>query len=183
MEVLKIYTDGGCSGNQFDTNTGGWGSILVFGDNEKELYGGEKNTTNNRMELTALLMSFNALKRDNLSIEVYSDSSYLVNCFKEKWYENWQKNGWKNSTKKPVENKDLWENLIPFIEKNEISFFKIKGHVNLSSKVINSKELYRKFIEFNGNRFSYEEFEHIVNMNNRADSLAQKGIEEQISNE
>ena len=95
MTVLRIYTDGGCSGNQSDENIGGWGAILEFGENKKELRGGELNTTNNRMEMTALLEAFRALKKEGLEIEIFSDSSYLMNCFREKWYETWRRNGWK----------------------------------------------------------------------------------------
>lgn len=81
--------------------------MLEYGDYRKELYGGELNTTNNRMEMTALLEALNALKKEGLVIEVFSDSSYLMNCFRQKWYENWQKNGWQTAAKKPVENKDV----------------------------------------------------------------------------
>ncbi len=178
MAILKIYTDGGCSGNQSDENIGGWGAILVFGDVEKELYGGELNTTNNRMEMTALLEAFKALKKDNLTIQVFSDSSYLMDCFRKKWYINWTRNGWKTANKKPVENKDLWEGLLPFIEINNISFYRVKGHVNLSSKVTDFKKLYQKFLEWNGDNFTYEDFEYVTNMNNRADGLANKAMDE-----
>ena len=95
MSILRIYTDGGCSGNQERTNLGGWGALLEFGETKKELWGSEANTTNNRMELTAVIEAFKALKRDGLDIEVFSDSSYVANCFREKWYESWEKNNWK----------------------------------------------------------------------------------------
>ena len=101
-KVLRIYTDGGCSGNQNEENIGGWGAILEFGSAVKELYGGEANTTNNRMEMTALLEAFRAIRKPGQSIQVFSDSSYLMDCFRKKWYENWQANGWKTSQKKPV---------------------------------------------------------------------------------
>jgi ribonuclease HI len=81
--VLRIYTDGGCSGNQVDENVGGWGAVLEFGDAVKELYGGEKNTTNNRMEMMALLEAFKAIKKEGQTIEVFSDSSYLMDCFRK----------------------------------------------------------------------------------------------------
>lgn len=90
MDILRIYTDGGCSGNQESVNFGGWGAILEMGEHQKELWGGEINTTNNRMELTAVIEAFNALKRDGLCIHVFSDSSYVTNCFREKWYEAWE---------------------------------------------------------------------------------------------
>ena len=111
--ILRIYTDGGCSGNQNDENLGGWGAILEFGQAVKEIYGSEKNTTNNRMEMTALLEAFRAIKKEDQDIHVFSDSSYLMECFREKWYEKWIRNGWKTSSKKPVENRELWEALCP----------------------------------------------------------------------
>lgn len=179
MAILRIYTDGGCSGNQSDENIGGWGAILEFGENKKELYGGELNTTNNRMEMTALLEAFKALKKEGLDIEIFSDSSYLMNCFREKWYENWQKNGWKNSQKKPVENRDLWEALLLQTAKHRsISFYRVKGHVNLNSKSTNFDSLYEKFLEWNGASFTFEDFKYITLMNNRADELCNIAIDE-----
>ena len=108
MAILKIYTDGACSGNQNKENVGGWGAILEYGSHQKELYGGEINTTNNRMEMTALLKALEAVKLEGQKIWVFSDSAYLMDCFRKKWYENWQKNGWKTAGKKAVENQDLW---------------------------------------------------------------------------
>ena len=176
--VLRIYTDGGCSGNQSDENLGGWGAILEFGEARKELYGSEANTTNNRMEMTALLEAFRAIKKENQIIEVFSDSSYLMDCFRKKWYVNWQKNGWKTSGKKPVENQDLWQQLLPYIDRHEIYFYRVKGHVNLSSKVTDFNKLYEKFVEWNGAEFSYEDFMYVTEKNNRADELANMGIDE-----
>ena len=111
--ILRIYTDGGCAGNQRDENLGGWGAILEFGQAVKELYGSEKNTTNNRMEMTALLEALRAVKKENQEIHVFSDSSYLMDCFRKKWYASWQKNGWKTAGKKPVENQDSVESSAP----------------------------------------------------------------------
>lgn len=176
--VLRIYTDGGCSGNQSDENLGGWGAILEFGGANKELYGSEANTTNNRMEMTALLEAFKAIKKENQTIEVFSDSSYLMDCFRKKWHENWQKNGWKTAGKKPVENQDLWQQLLPYIERHDISFYRVKGHVNLNSKMTNFDKLYEKFIEWNGSGFSYDDFVYVTEKNNRADELANMGIDE-----
>jgi len=176
--VLRIYTDGGCSGNQSDENLGGWGAILEFGEARKELYGSEANTTNNRMEMTALLEAFKAIKKENQIIEVFSDSSYLMDCFRKKWYVNWQKNGWKTSGKKPVENQDLWQQLLSYIDRHEIHFYRVKGHVNLSSKVTDFNKLYEKFVEWNGAEFSYEDFMYVTEKNNRADELANMGIDE-----
>jgi len=176
--ILRIYTDGGCSGNQSDENLGGWGAILEFGGVQKELYGSEANTTNNRMEMTALLEAFRAIKKENQMIHVFSDSSYLMDCFRKKWYVNWRKNGWKNSQKKPVENQDLWQELLPYIEKHDISFYRVKGHVNLNSKSTDFNKLYEKFVEWNGAQFSYDDFTYVTEKNNRADELANIGIDE-----
>lgn len=177
-KILRIYTDGGCSGNQCSTNIGGWGSILEFAGHRKELYGGERNTTNNRMEMTALLQALLAVKKPNQVIHVYSDSSYLMDCFRKKWYVNWQKNGWKNSQKRPVENRDLWEALLPFLDQHNISFFRVKGHVNLNSPQTNFDKLYQKFLEWNGNDYSFEDFQYITAQNNRADELANIAMDE-----
>ena len=178
MKILKIYTDGACSGNQSENNIGGWGSVLEYGEHQKELYGGQVNTTNNRMEMMAFIEALNAVKKDNQTIEVFSDSSYLMNCFREKWYEGWLKNNWVNSSKKPVENRDLWEKLLSLIEGHNISFYRVKGHVNLNSKTTNFNALYEKFIQMNGAGFSFEDFKYITEMNNKVDALANKGIDQ-----
>ena len=146
-ERITIYCDGACSGNQFRDNAGGWGAILKYGDNVKEIYGSELNTSNQRMELTACIRSLEQLKSLKYEVEVYTDSAYLVNAIHKKWYLNWQKNGWRNSHKQPVENRDLWERLLKLISSRKVAFIKVEGH-------------------------SGDE------LNERADSLARKGIEE-----
>ncbi|MDO4546421.1 MAG: ribonuclease H [Bacillota bacterium] len=176
--VLRIYTDGGCAGNQSEENLGGWGAILEYGEHRKELYGSERNTTNNRMEMTALLEAFKAIKKENQKIEVFSDSSYLMDCFRKKWYAGWEKNGWKTAAKKPVENQDLWKQLIPYIHRHRIDFYRVKGHVNLDSKSLNLDKLYEKFLDWNGSGFSYEDFRYVTEKNNRADALANLGIDD-----
>ena len=177
MKPVRIYTDGGCSNNQSKENVGGYGAILEYGDYRKEIFGGEKNTTNNRMEMTALLEALNALKKENLTLEIFSDSSYLMDCFRKKWYENWQKNGWKTAGKKPVENRDLWEALLAHLDRHRsFSFYRVKGHVNLNSEKTNFEALYQKFVEWNGVGFSFEDFRYVTQMNNRADELAGLGI-------
>lgn len=178
MSILKIYTDGACSGNQNEENIGGWGAILEFGESKKELHGGAINTTNNKMELTAVIEAFRALKRDNLKIQVFTDSSYVANCFINKWYENWRLNGWKNAKKEPVENRQLWEELISMVEKNQVLFYRVKGHVNLDSPNTNVEAHFDKFKETNGAVFSKDDFIYITKMNNRADALANMGIDE-----
>ena len=178
MKTIYIYTDGACSGNQNEMNIGGWGAILEYGVHTKELYGGEANTTNNRMEMMALLTALKAVKKDGQTISVFSDSSYLMNCFREKWYEGWYRNNWQTSKKTLVENRDLWEALLDIIKLHTISFYRVKGHVNLQSKKIDKAALYNKFIEWNGPNFSIEEFCAIIEKNNRADSLANLGVDE-----
>lgn len=176
MAILRIYTDGGCSGNQSSKNSGGWGCILEFGEYKKELFGGEANTTNNRMELTAVIEAFKALNREGQTVEVFSDSAYVSNCFREKWYESWEKNKWRNAAKKSVENQDLWKELLALVRKHNVQFFRVKGHVNLNSKSTDFDKLYEKFVSWNGTRFSFDDFKYITTMNNRADELANMGI-------
>ena len=126
--VIKIYCDGAFSGNQKKNNIGGWGAILIFNDKIKKINGGEKNTTNQRMELTACIKALEAIKSTQYPIEIYTDSAYLYNCMQQKWYEKWEQNGWKNSKKMPIENKDLWEALLNLIKKYNPTFIKVKGH-------------------------------------------------------
>jgi len=123
---VQIYTDGACSGNP---GPGGWGAILNFRGNTKELSGHMSNTTNNRMELFAVISALGALKEPCV-VDVFSDSSYLVNAFQEDWVGNWLGNGWITSTKKPVENSDLWKLLLQImkIKKHDVTFHKVKGH-------------------------------------------------------
>jgi len=104
---------------------------LQYGEHLKELSGFENNTTNQRMELTAAVSALSALK-EPCAVELYSDSAYLINAFEQKWIERWQKNGWKNSQKKPVENQDLWQKLLELSTRHQIKWIKIKGHSGLS---------------------------------------------------
>lgn len=177
MHYVNIYTDGACSGNQNEINTGGWGAILEYGAHQKEIFDGEPNTTNNRMEMKALIQALASIYKVNRVIRVFSDSSYLMNCFREKWYEKWQKNNWQTSAKKAVENRDLWEALLPYLKTHAIHFYRVKGHVNLKSKSTNIPALYEKFVEWNGDSFALDDFIFITTMNNRADALANKGID------
>lgn len=120
---VEIYTDGSCLGNP---GPGGWGAILVYGDVEKEMSGGEDNTTNNRMELLAAIMALEALKRP-VAVTLTSDSSYLKDGI-TKWIHGWKKNGWKTATKKPVANQDLWQRLDQAIAPHQINWQWVKGH-------------------------------------------------------
>lgn len=121
---VTIYTDGACSGNP---GKGGWGAILIYGDVVKELSGGEDNTTNNRMELKAVIEALKALKSP-CEVEIYSDSAYVVNAFTQKWIDNWIKNNWKTADKKSVKNVDLWQELLVLIKTHNVTFKKVKGH-------------------------------------------------------
>lgn len=122
---ITIYTDGACSGNP---GAGGWAAVLLHGENKKEISGYASNTTNQRMELTAVLEALKVLKVTGWKVTVYSDSAYVVNAFKQHWIENWQKNGWKNSRKEPVANRELWQELIDLSRKNDFNLQKVKGH-------------------------------------------------------
>lgn len=124
MEEITIYTDGACSGNP---GPGGWGSILMYKDNKKEISGGKENTTNNVMELTAVIEGLKLLKFP-CKVKLYSDSAYVVNAFNQKWIFGWLKNGWKNASKEPVKNKELWEELYNLTKIHEVEFIKVKGH-------------------------------------------------------
>ncbi len=125
---IIIYCDGACSGNQFEKNIGGWGVVLKFREQTKEIFGGEKNTSNQRMEITACIKALQAITKEGYPIEIYSDSAYLVNCMNERWFDIWLINGWKNTKKKPVENKDLWMKLLNLLKKHQITFHKVEGH-------------------------------------------------------
>ena len=177
-QTISIYTDGACSGNQFETNEGGWSAILEYGGYSKEIYGGESNTTNNRMELTALIEGLTALTKKNYDIRVFSDSAYLIDCMRKRWYEKWRVNGWLTSNKKPVENKDLWERLLAFLPDYEFRFYLVKGHIGTDEKESALRKQYERFARHNGDGFSFEEFLIIAERNNRADELANLGIAE-----
>ena len=124
MEKVIIYTDGACSGNP---GPGGWGSILMYKDNKKEISGYKENTTNNIMELTAVIEGLKLLKFP-CEVDLYSDSAYVVNGFKLGWIYNWIKNDWKTSGKDPVKHKELWQELYELTRKHKVNFIKVKGH-------------------------------------------------------
>ena len=126
MDKVIIYTDGACSGNP---GLGGWGSILMMGENRKEISGGKKDTTNNVMELTAVIEALKLLKRP-CKVDLYSDSAYVVNAFLQNWILGWIKNGWKNSSKEEVKNKELWQELFSLTKIHDVTFHKVKGHAD-----------------------------------------------------
>lgn len=123
---VVIYTDGACSGNP---GAGGWGAVLMHGAHKKEISGFEPNTTNNRMELTAVIVALSSLKQP-CNVELYSDSAYVVNAIKQGWLENWKNNGWIGSDKKQVKNIELWQSLDALMQKHNVNFNKVKGHAD-----------------------------------------------------
>ena len=123
-EKVIIYTDGACSGNP---GPGGWGAILMYKGAKKEISGAMKNTTNNIMEITAVLEALKCLKVES-DVQVYSDSAYVVNAFKQGWIYNWIKKGWKTAGGESVKNKELWQELYALTKKHTVKFIKVKGH-------------------------------------------------------
>ena len=124
MKTVTIYTDGACSGNP---GPGGWGAILRYKDTEKELSGGTADTTNNRMELTAVIEAL-ALLKEPCVVELYSDSKYVIDGLSKGWARGWQKRGWIKSDKKPALNPDLWERLLDLTDRHEMHYHWVKGH-------------------------------------------------------
>ena len=127
MKKVILYTDGACSGNP---GIGGWGAVLIYKNTEKQLSGAEGETTNNRMELTAIIEGLSALKYP-CQVEVYSDSAYAVNAFEKGWIAEWAKLGWKKSDNKPLLNADLWQKLWELCKIHSVEFIKVKGHADV----------------------------------------------------
>lgn len=126
LKEVTIYTDGACSGNP---GNGGWGAVLMYGSKKKEISGGEQNTTNNRMELTAVIQALTLLK-EPCKVNLFSDSAYVVNAFLQGWIDSWKNNGWKGSDKKQVKNLDLWLELDRLCNIHQVTFIKVKGHAD-----------------------------------------------------
>lgn len=121
--MVEMYTDGACRGNP---GPGGWGVLLRYQDTEKELYGGEANTTNNRMELSAVIHGLRALSR-SVAVTITTDSEYVKNGMQQ-WIHNWKRNGWKTAARKPVKNVDLWQQLDELVAQHKVSWQWVKGH-------------------------------------------------------
>ena len=126
MKLVTLYTDGACSGNP---GPGGWGVVLLYGAHRKELSGGERETTNNRMELTAVIEGLRALKV-RCRVDIFSDSAYTVNAFLQGWVRGWEKGNWKKADGKPVLNSDLWRTLLALTREHDVVFHKVKGHAD-----------------------------------------------------
>ena len=124
MKNIEIYTDGACSGNP---GLGGWACVLLYNGNEKRLSGGEKQTTNNRMELMAVIKALEALNQP-CNVDLYSDSAYVVNAFLQDWISSWVLNNWKTKSKDPVKNVELWQKLIALTHTHDVTWHKVKGH-------------------------------------------------------
>lgn len=123
-KYIEIFTDGACSGNP---GPGGWGVVLRYGEHEKELCGGEENTTNNRMELTAAIKGLEALK-EPCAVRLVTDSKYLADGISKGWAKSWQKNNWRKADKKPALNSDLWERLLNLLDIHDVKIEWVKGH-------------------------------------------------------
>lgn len=126
MKTIDIYTDGACS---YNPGPGGWGVVLLYNGKQKNVSGFEELTTNNRMEITAVIKGLELLK-EPCKVNLYTDSAYVSNAFLLGWIENWQKNNWRGSDKKEVKNKDLWLNLLELTTKHSVTFIKVKGHAD-----------------------------------------------------
>ena len=126
LPTVILYTDGACSGNP---GPGGWAALLQWNGKEKEISGGEPMTTNNRMEMRAVIEGLKALKKP-CRVLIHSDSALIVNAFNKGWIRNWQNKGWKKSDKKPVENRDLWEEMLTQMKSHRVEWIKVKGHSN-----------------------------------------------------
>ena len=126
MKKITIYTDGACS---YNPGPDGFGVVLLYNGHKKELSGYDPMTTNNRMELMAVITALECLK-ESCEIDLYTDSKYVADAFNKNWIKNWQRNGWKTASKKPVENQDLWLRLLAQVEKNQINWLWVKGHAD-----------------------------------------------------
>ncbi len=126
MKIVDLYTDGACSGNPGD---GGYGGILIYNKHKKEYSGYKKNTTNNQMELTAVIEGLKLIK-EPVELNIYSDSAYVVNAFTCNWIDTWIQNNWKTANKKPVQNIELWKELIELTLPHKVTWHKVKGHAD-----------------------------------------------------
>jgi len=145
VHEIAIYTDGACSGNGRADAPGGWAAILVHPSKELELSGAEPGTTNQRMELRAAIEGLKALTSPS-RVTVYTDSAYVVNAFRERWFDRWRRNGWRNAGKQPVANRDLWEELLALVEDrgHVVEFAKVVGHADARGRSSDAHETYNQ---------------------------------------
>ncbi|MGE0174402.1 MAG: ribonuclease HI [Oligoflexales bacterium] len=144
MKKVTLVTDGACLGNP---GPGGWAAFLRFGKHEKLLSGGNPATTNNQMEMTAVIEGLKALK-EQCKVEVISDSRYIIDCFEQGWFDNWQRNGWKTAQNKPVKNKELWIDMANQLARHKVDFTWVKGHSGHPENEMVDQEANRKAREF-----------------------------------
>lgn len=130
MGTTDIYTDGGCHGH---SGTGGWAALIYDNPRPTEISGYESDTTNQRMELSAAIEALRFLGERTRNVRLFSDSAYLINGMNQRWYAKWQQNGWKNAKKKPVENPDLWKELVRLSEQHTVEWVKVKGHAGIGA--------------------------------------------------
>lgn len=140
MNDVVMYTDGACSGNP---GPGGWGTVMMSGQHRKELFGGERETTNNRMEMMAIIQGAEALRR-GCSVDIYTDSTYVMKGMTE-WLEGWKQRGWRTASKQPVKNVDLWQRLEKALDRHEVKWYWVKGHSGIPENE-RADELARKGI-------------------------------------
>jgi len=145
VKTIELYTDGACSGNP---GPGGWGAILIYKGTEKVMSGGDKNTTNNRMELTAAIEGLSALKEQCL-VKLYSDSKYLIDGMTRGWARSWREKNWKKSDGKPALNVELWEKLLALDEYHEIEYIWVKGHAGNPNNERCDKLAVQEYMKFN----------------------------------
>jgi len=126
LPIVDIYTDGACSGNP---GPGGWAALLQYNGKEKELSGADRATTNNRMEMTAVIRALQELKKP-CHVRLHSDSALIINAMTQGWIENWQAKGWRKADKKPVENRELWEEMLSAMKQHRVDWIKVKGHAD-----------------------------------------------------
>ena len=153
MKQISIYTDGACSGNP---GPGGWAAILIYRGTEKELSGGEAQTTNNRMEMTAVISALEALK-EPCEVDLWSDSRYVIDALEKGWAESWRKKGWKRSNKEPALNPDLWEKLLQLTERHRMSYHWVRGHAEniynnrCDAMAVRQRDLYAEKVFYSEN--------------------------------
>jgi len=126
LPIVDIYTDGACSGNP---GPGGWAALLQYNGKEKELSGADRATTNNRMEMTAVIRALQELNKP-CHVRLHSDSALIINAMTQGWIENWQAKGWRKADKKPVENRELWEEMLSAMKQHRVDWIKVKGHAD-----------------------------------------------------
>ncbi len=170
--TIYVYTDGACLGNQAETNSGGYAAFLKCGKYEKTISSGEQNTTNNIMEMKAVIEGLSLIKDKSYRVVVLSDSAYVVNCMNEKWYVKWRAKNWMITTNTPVKNKELWQRMLELVESfPAISFIKVKGHLDGKSQA-EKKKWYDKLDESVKKTMSFDDYLIHIDRNVIVDELA-----------